>query len=103
MKIKDFRENPRFSQKSEIFAKIRDFRKNPRFSRKSEIFAQIPDFRKKKIRVRRRRRRLVVDVAVWEKKLRGKNFGAEGPKIFSESAVVVVVVEKLCIFTPKRR
>ena len=38
-----------------------------------------------------RRRRLVV-AAVSEKKLRGKNFRAEGPKIFSESAVVVVVV-----------
>ena len=46
--------NPRFSRKSKIFAKIRDFRENsrfsrshenPRFSRKSEIFAKIRDFR----------------------------------------------------------
>ena len=34
----------------------------------------------------------VVVVTVSEKKLRGKNFRAEGPKIFSESAVVVAVV-----------
>ena len=40
-KIQDFRENPRFSRKSEIFAKIRDFRENPKFSRKSGIFAKI--------------------------------------------------------------
>ena len=45
-KIRDFRENPRFSRKCEIFVKIRDFRENPRFSRKSEIFAKIRDFRK---------------------------------------------------------
>ena len=34
----------------------------------------------------------VVVVTVSEKKLRGKKIRAEGPKIFSESAVVVVVV-----------
>ena len=44
-KIRDFRENPRFSRKSKIFAKIRDFRENPRFLRKSKIFVKIRDCR----------------------------------------------------------
>ena len=42
--IQDCRENPRFSRKSEIFAKIRDFDENPGFSPKSGIFANIQDF-----------------------------------------------------------
>ena len=42
--IQDFRENPRFSRKSEIFTKIRDVHENPRFSRKSKIFAKIQNF-----------------------------------------------------------
>ena len=44
--FRDFRRNPRFSPKPEIFAETRDFRRNPRFSPKSEIFAEIRDFRR---------------------------------------------------------
>ena len=49
--IRDFRKNPRFSPKSEIFAKIRNFRENPGnpgFSRNANIgFAKISDFSRK--------------------------------------------------------
>ena len=42
VKTRDFRQNLRFSPKSEIFAEIRDFHRNPRFSPKSKIFVEIP-------------------------------------------------------------
>ena len=45
VKIRDFRQNPRFSPKSEIFAKIRDFRKKIEiFAEINEIFVKIQDF-----------------------------------------------------------
>ena len=40
-KIHDFRENPKFSRKSQIFANIQNFRENLGFSRKSRIFVKM--------------------------------------------------------------
>ena len=49
---RDFRQRPRFSPTSEIFANGRDFRKRPRFSRTAEIFANGRDFRQRNGRTR---------------------------------------------------